>query len=327
MNLILSSIKSKLNRVMTSAEIVHNETGENKYYLFCDLLYNWFRFGCSDEDYLTMEFYRKNSREKRRWMTSKKNNRWLVKKAYDEYAINTFDNKDCFDKVFKDYMKHDFIITQESSRSEILAFIERYEQVIVKPSGGACGIGVYKVDSNDNVALESLLHEIELGNNLILEEVIVQHPDMATMNPAAVNTIRVITMLDKDNNVHIIETQAKFGSSDKCISNTLGGGVCCHIDMDSGIISGKGFTMFGDKLFRHPSTGVIIPGFRIPCWNGVCDFAKTLARVVPSAKYIGWDIVVRNDGTYDVIEGNIHPAQDFQAADGKGRWKEIKAML
>ncbi len=136
MNIMPSSIKSKMNRIMASAEIVHNETGENKYFLCLDLLYNWFRFGCSDEDYLTMEFYRKNSREKMRWMTSKKNNRWLVKRAYDSYALKTFDNKDCFDKVFKDYMKHDFIIAQESSLDEILAFIEKYGQVIVKPVEG-----------------------------------------------------------------------------------------------------------------------------------------------------------------------------------------------
>ncbi len=45
--------------------------------------------------------------------------------------------------------------------------------------------------------------------NLILEELIIQHPDMARMNPAAVNTIRVITMLDRNAEVHIIETQAK----------------------------------------------------------------------------------------------------------------------
>ncbi len=320
-------IQRRINRIMAAAERVHVVTGENKYYLCCDILYNWFRFGCSDEDYLTMEFYRKNTREKKRWMTSKKNNRWLVKKAYDKYAIETFDNKDKFDKVFKNYMKHDFLIAKEHTKEEILAFIEKYGSVIVKPSAGACGMGVFKVNGTDKKAVDDLLALLENNKGYILEEVITQHPDMAKMNPAAVNTIRVITLIDQKGEVHIIETQAKFGSSDKCISNTLGGGVCCHIDIESGILSGKGFTMHGDKLFRHPATNVVIPGFQIPCWEGVCDFAKILAKVVPSARYIGWDIVVRNDNTYDVIEGNIHPAQDFQAADGYGRWKDIKNML
>ncbi len=326
MSILPPPIKRKVDRVMSTAVRVHELTGENKYYLFCDVLYNWFRFGCSDEDYLTMEFYRKNAREKRRWMTSKKNNRWLVKKAYDKYAIETFDNKDKFDKVFKEYMKHDFIIAKEHTKDEVIAFIEKYGSVIVKPTDGACGMGVFKINSKDKQEVNQLLYDIENGKNLILEEVIIQHPDMAKMNPNSVNTLRIITMLDRMGRVHIIDTLAKFGGSGGCISNTFGGGVCCHVDRETGIVDGKGHDIHGLRLFRHPVSGVVIPGYRIPRWSGIIEYVIKLAKVVPSARYIGWDIVVlEND--YDVIEGNIHPGQDFQACNGYGRWNDIKDLL
>ena len=118
----------------------------------------------------------------------------------------------------------------------------------------------------------------------------------------------------------------KFGTSNKCISNTLGGGLCCHVDLESGIIDGLGHTIKGDRLFRHPVSGIVIPGYQIPRWEGVCEYALQLAKVMPQGRYIGWDIVILEDG-YDVIEGNIHPGQDFQSCDGIGRWKEIKELI
>lgn len=87
-----------------------------------------------------------------------------------------------------------------------------------------------------------------------------------------------------------------------------------------------GHDIKGNKHLKHPVSGVVLPGFQIPLWDGVIAYAKELSKVVPSGRYIGWDIVILNDG-YDVIEGNIHPGQDFQACDGIGRWNEIKSLL
>ena len=67
-----SLLKTRINRCWKSAQRVHDITGENTTKLFIEVVYSWFRYGCSDEDFLTMEFYRKNSREKKRWLTSRK---------------------------------------------------------------------------------------------------------------------------------------------------------------------------------------------------------------------------------------------------------------
>lgn len=283
-------------------------------------------YGASDEDFLTMEFYRKNSREKRRWLTSAKNNRYLYKTVYTDEARKTFDNKEYFDKKFQHLMKHDFLVCKESNEEEIKAFIEKYGEVIVKPAGGACGMGIYKLKNNDKTSINDLLKKVSSGENLIIEQLIVQHPDMAIMNPASVNTIRVITMVDRRGKVHIITTCAKFGGSAQCISNTMGGGFCCHINQETGIIDGQGHDIHGGKVFRHPVSGMVIPSYKIPNWEGVCDYARQLALVMPEGRYIGWDVVILENG-YDVIEGNLHPGQDFQACDGIGRWKQIKELI
>lgn len=315
-----------MNRCRKVAEAVHSITGENTTKLFVEVIYNWFRYGCSDEDFLTMEFYRKNSREKRRWLTSALNNRFLYKTVYDDYARNVFDHKEYFDNKFKHLMKHDTLILKDASKEEILSFLNKKKTVIVKPAGGACGVGIFKVNSSDMVAVEDLMKRINDGENLIMEQLIIQHPDMARMNPSSVNTIRIITMVDKKGDVHIINTLAKFGGSVACISNTLAGGICCHINADTGILDRPGKDIHGEEHFKHPVSGLIIPGYQIPLWNGVIDYAKKLAEVVPSGRYIGWDIVILKDG-YDVIEGNLHPGQDFQGCDGIGRWNQIRKLI
>lgn len=305
---------------------MHSITGENKHFLFLEVVWNWVRYGCSDEDFLTMEFYRKNAREKRRWLTSAKNNRYLYKTAYDDIARSSFDNKVLFDKTFASFMRHAVLYLNESTEEEIKAFMNKHGQVIIKPAGGACGVGIYKLSHDDTKGLLNLLERKKQGDKLIMEQLIIQHPDMARMNPTSVNTIRVITMVDRNGDVHIINTLAKFGGSASCISNTMGGGVCCHIDEETGILDRLGRDIHGGSCFKHPVTGVTIPGYQIPNWDGVVPYAKQLASVIPSGRYIGWDIVITEDG-YDVIEGNIHPGQDFQSCDGIGRWKQIKSLI
>lgn len=273
-----------------------------------------------------MEFYRKNRREKKRWLTSAKNNRYLYKTVYDDEARLTFDNKEYFDQRFKHLMKHDVLVLKDSTIDEILAFVNKYKEVIIKPANGACGVGIYKIKLNDKEAMDELIARLRKGENLIMEQLIVQHPEMARMNPTSVNTIRVITMVDRIGEVHIVNMLAKFGGSASCISNTMGGGICCHIDEKTGILDRLGKDIHGCSCFKHPVTGVVIPGFQIPLWDGVVSYAKKLAHVMPSGRYIGWDIVITESG-YDVIEGNIHPGQDFQGCDGIGRWEQIKSLI
>ena len=213
----------RVNRCKEAAAEVSKITGENFFLCFCEIIFMWYIYGASDEDYVTMELYRKNSREIKRWLTSKKNNRYLLKKAYDKYAISVFDDKRNFDTVFSKYMKHKVFNPEGKSENEIISFIKTFEYVIVKPADGACGRGVYKIYSNDESDLTILLKRIASGEHLIIEEPIIQHERMSEVNSSSVNTIRVITMLDRNRDVHVINTCAKFGGSASCISNTFGG--------------------------------------------------------------------------------------------------------
>ena len=156
---------TKINRCWNAAQAVHKITGENRYLLFCEVVWSWFRWGASDEDYLTMEFYRKNWREKSRWLTSWKNNRYLTNHIYTDEAKETFDNKARFDKVYRNYMRHEVLVCQEHSTEDVVSFVKKYGEVIVKPADGACGVGVYKCHDNAE-EIENLVECIKGGQIL-----------------------------------------------------------------------------------------------------------------------------------------------------------------
>lgn len=142
------------------ANRVHEITGENKILLFFDILWCNLRFGSFDEDYIRFQFYRKNHRERKRWLTGCMNYYWMIDKFYDQRAIDIFDNKDQFDETFKDYMHHDVLIAKKSTKDMILSFINKYKEVIVKPADGALGIGIYKLSCSDQPAVNQLLAAI-----------------------------------------------------------------------------------------------------------------------------------------------------------------------
>lgn len=320
-----TKMPSKVIRCVEAAEKVNKITGECKDLLFIDIVWNWFRYGCSDEDYFTLEFFRKNGREKRRWITSRKNNN-IVWKTYPKEIVEIFNRKPVFVKKFAKYLKHASIYSADVTVEEIRTFIQKYNSVIIKPEGGACGQGVRRICKDDNKAIDELIGSIQHGNHYMIEQIIVQNSGMSALNPDSVNTIRVETIVDRNGVPHINNMLAMLGTTSAVINNAHAGGIMCHIDPETGIIDGKGVNPEGKRILIHPATKHVLLGYQLPNWNGIHEYVKELALVVPDARYIGWDIVILEDG-YDVIEGNVHPGVCTQACDGIGRWNFINSKL
>ena len=79
--------------------------------------------------------------------------------------------------------------------------------------------------------------------------------------------------------------------------------------------------------FKHPITGKQILGYQIPYWEECKKFAEKAARHIPTVRYVGWDIVIMENGDFLLIEGNDNADHDFQQLHNKGLWKEYKVLL
>ena len=49
-----------------------------------------------------------------------------------------------------------------------------------------------------------------------------------------------------------------------------------------------------------------IYGFKVPFYEEACQMVKEASKVVPSVRYVGWDVAITNKGPV-IIEGNCFP--------------------
>ncbi|MEE2775439.1 MAG: sugar-transfer associated ATP-grasp domain-containing protein, partial [Acidobacteriota bacterium] len=57
----------------------------------------------------------------------------------------------------------------------------------------------------------------------------------------------------------------------------------------------------------HPETGVAIEGLQVPRWQDLLSTALRAARAFPQMPFIGWDVLVTEEGPA-LLEANTLPA-------------------
>ncbi len=103
--------------------------------------------------------------------------------------------------------------------------------------------------------------------------------------------------------VKFLSAAVRVGGKNAEVDNYHAGGVGYPIDINSGVISGAGVTIKGEKVLFHPGSGTKVIGFEIPNWEKLKEFVIMLDRVIPKARLIAWDIAVLEDG-FELIEAN-----------------------
>ena len=142
----------------------------------------------------------------------------------------------------------------------------------------------------------------------VIEEVVIQHPDMNRINPGSVNTIRVYTVLS-DGVSNMVYACIRMGNSDRPVDNINAGGMYSPIDLETGKIACAACDKQRIVYERHPRSGCLLKGYQIPYWDKVMDICREAAHKVPQMGYIGWDVAITKDGPL-FIEANNMPGHD-----------------
>ena len=224
-----------------------------------------------------------------------------------------------FDKKFKDFMGREILDLAEIGYPEFEKFIEGKEDFFAKPNIGESGKGIEKLhvaDFKDTKELYDYIKNPE-KNFGVIEEVIVQHPDVARIYPYSLNCLRVVTLVN-DGKVEVLYAVFKMGNNGKFVDNLENGGLACHVDLDKGEICGQGHTSALINYDAHPATGIKFIGYKLPYIEEVKELAKKAALVIPNFGYVGWDICITPDGPL-IVEGNDFPAYDFPQLPDPGR--------
>ncbi len=205
----------------------------------------------------------------------------------------------------------------ESDRTILNQILETPGDYFIKPTDGQCGQHIIKLAVSDSGiqvnntsttkddALASILSRLK-GHNSLVQKKVEQHPDLNRIYPHSINTIRLVTILDRKRN-EIIPFSAvlRVGANGNIVDNWAAGGLAIGVDIETGQLNEYGFYKHGKgtKTLRHPETDFLFKGFTIPYFQEAVSQAVKLHRHLLPLYVIGWDIAVTPTGIL-FIEGN-----------------------
>lgn len=239
--------------------------------------------------------------------------------------VHILEDKSHFNRYFSDYIHRDWILSSESSPTQIADFIQEHGIVIVKPYDEMEGHGIYKLDI---AKINDLGAEVKkmAAQKVMIEEILVQHPRMVFGN-TSVNTVRVHTILDKLGKGHILSCVLRAGVGDTAVDNYCSGGVIYPVDVERGIVTSKGKSRIGGEHIVHPKIEIVMLGYQIPNWDILKEDIIKAAERLPTLRLVGWDVAITKDGIA-LIEGNHNPDYELFEFIGEGKaYPSIKKYI
>ena len=209
-----------------------------------------------------------------------------------------------------------------------------------KPLDGQCGGGVIRlvvegdkavVDEEEKPLAEvkSILMSQFSQRPYVVQTLVVQHPEISRIYDKAVNTLRILTVMDKNTGKPVsVAGEVRFGAHGSVVDNLAAGGVAVGVDLMTGQLSEYGICKKGGAKCTtcHPDTLIPFSEVRLPFIHEAVQQAEALHARLSSIRLIGWDIAITSDGPI-FIEGNDNPEiSGLQTVNG-GLKARIKGLL
>lgn len=304
------SFKSMFERV----DIVKAKTKKSKFMIFNDMVWCGLRYGAGYVDYDVIGFYKLNSKQRKTMLTRGINNKF-VKELNEKEYWHIFDKKNEFNSTFSKFIKREWLYPLSENKDEFMKWFDKHQVVFAKPNAGQCGKGIEKINLDEWKDRKEELYNYLVQNKLeLLEEPIKQHEEMNKLNSSSVNTVRVVTVMNKSDDVTILTAFSRIGNGNH-VDNFNSGGMTAKVDINTGKIVEEAVNKKGEIFDKHPITGTSIKEFQIPNWNEAKEMVMEAAKLSPHVRYIGWDVAIGECGPI-LVEGNQFPGHDiYQVAE------------
>lgn len=300
-----------------------------KIWYYIDYLFALIYYGASINDYFAYGFYKLRHSGRNEYITYRRYHK-IMNICNSQSVIDICRSKLKFNQYFSDYIGREWIDLNTSSVDEFILFTKKHNSFFVKDILGYRGIGIKRYESKDIVDLKKFYNGLlyEKQSYFIIEQPIYQNEELKEFHPWSVNTIRITTLFDTTNNiVHFMNALIRMGNKRNSVDNFHFEGIAASIDIETGIVKTVGYDSNNKTYLTHPETGKQIIGFHIPYWDDCKTFIEKSARRLPAVRYVGWDLVIKSDNTFCLIEANDNADHDFQQMYNKGLWQQYKQIL
>lgn len=207
--------------------------------------------------------------------------------------------------------------------------VNSHKELFAKVATLSCGgHGVVCMNESKGKMLDQL--EAFIANekgDIIVQEPIRQHKDLAALNESSVNTYRILSVLT-EKGPKIYSGIVRMGVSGARVDNASSGGISCGIS-DEGKLKKYAYFADGARSEFHPTNGYSFEGISVPSYDKACDLIKKAHPLVPHFKMIAWDITIGEDGEPILVEVNLSRGmvRILQINNGPLFGEETKAVL
>ncbi|KTS09582.1 sugar-transfer associated ATP-grasp domain-containing protein [Microbacterium testaceum] len=285
--------------VVERAKEASEQHGKSLPLVVADMLYQAGVKNVGFQDYIDYDFAILTPAERATYMTHPVSNQISQKYDHPDYR-GIFQDKVEFDRRFSDFLRREWMVVDADNADDLRTFTERLGTIVTKEPVGQAGTGVHRYHAAEVEDWDAFHRGLLERGEILVEEVIRQHDDLAAVCPGTVNTTRVTAFFD-GSTTHILAMAQKFGRGAVSDQMTFGG-FYTMLD-ENGHALGAGYDSHGHVHELHPDSGVRIADFQLPMIDEVKAFVDQIARVVPQVQYVGWDIVVGPEGPV-LVEGN-----------------------
>lgn len=211
-------------------------------------------------------------------------------------------------------------ILEKVDEENIYDFLLEKKGGVIKDRCGYNGYGIYVFNvidgkltyKGETINKDKIIDIVKGFKAGIVQSNITQGTFENEIFPESVNTVRIISMKQKDKDFHEIVAAVQRIGTKRCapVDNFSQGGGSCPIDIETGEIGSMScIDSFDENRKRiyfdvHPDTGAQIKGKVIPNWNNIKSEIIEVTKKLPYFPIIAWDIAVKDDGIA-VIEVNM----------------------
>lgn len=294
------------SKMIDAAKTVHGRCGKNTALVLADMIWCGFRYQAGYMDYLVFEFYQIGAAQRRTYITRGQSNRF-VRLLNPRENWHLLEDKVEFLKRFDGFHGRAWIDLRECSPEQFEQFCKAHPKIVAKPLDGTCGRGIEFFEISDNSKIVGLYEMLREGRQFLVEELIVQHPDISKIYPLSVNTLRLVTIKNHET-VHVVFSSLRIGNGLR-VDNLNSGGMAVIVD-ETGKISSPGADKAGKAYYRHPITDMELMGRQIPLYQASVEMVKKAAMHIPELGYIAWDVAITETRPL-IIEANHFPGHDI----------------
>lgn len=271
------------------------------------------RTQCTPKEYFIYRFYDLTKEEQDKVFLADYSKKIIKHYPVSKKFYEMLYDKEKTNEYFPELLGRPWCVNTKIDEEEFVKRFTDTKRIMYKPIAGHRGQGAEAFNLEPET-IRDVYKTLAGYPEGVVEGYVIQHPKMATLCPASVNTIRVVTissnskpiMKDSDKRADIAYTALRIGGGNSIVDNFHSGGMCVAIDMETGKICTPATDMEGNVFEKHPMTGTEFMGFEIPFYHETMELILKTIREKKIEGYLGWDIAITENGPV-LIELNDRP--------------------